>query len=304
MREKLFLAGMLGIILAFGIVSVGCDNSGGGDSGPKKYTVTFEFNGGTLTSGQATQEIEENKTASVPAVTPPADKEADGWTSSVPAIAVPTSPITADVTFTAKWKDKTPNTPAPPANELANTVWYKGGLVNNPQELLIFSGADTDGKYYLYQLKNKNNNRNGLAENNTLDTSTPQLYITGTPHVYVRGTSLTVNTYYDDQGQRASVPFTRIEGSTKTNEYDVWYTAGRTTNDVNRAVLAIKSNNTIFTATDQEWTRKAYTIRPTDTPSINRIEFSITETLPYTLEGTTTLSITGAGWGDYTKTNL
>jgi hypothetical protein len=107
MKRRIFGLGMPVVLLALGLVFAGCSNpSGGGGGGPAKYTVTFAVNGGTLASGDLEQEVEDGKTAAAPTVTPPANKEADGWDSSVASIASPASPITADVTFTAKWKDK------------------------------------------------------------------------------------------------------------------------------------------------------------------------------------------------------
>jgi P pilus assembly chaperone PapD len=105
MKGKKFFMGILSVILVFGLtLFAGCPADDGG-SGPTKYTVTFNVNGGTITAGQATQDVEEGKVANIPAISPPAGKEIDGWDTSVPSIASPASAITANVTFTAKWKD-------------------------------------------------------------------------------------------------------------------------------------------------------------------------------------------------------
>ncbi|MDR1325972.1 MAG: fibronectin type III domain-containing protein [Treponema sp.] len=110
-NKKGFLR-MFVTVLALGLVLLGCPTEEE-SSGPAKYKVTFDVNGGALTSGALTQDVEDGKTAAVPVVAPPAGKEADGWISSVALIASPASPITADVTFTARWKDPAPVSDAP-----------------------------------------------------------------------------------------------------------------------------------------------------------------------------------------------
>jgi hypothetical protein len=282
-----------------GLVFAGCSNpSGGSGGGPAKYTVTFAENGGTITSGQAVQEVEDGKTAAIPTITPPANKEADGWDSSVASIASPASPITADVTFTAKWKDK----------ELENPLlgaWYNDGTANNPDELIIFSNS-SGGKQYMYGLWYP-----FLTVEDNTDTSNNLVHIDGEEYVYeVDGNTLTVRDYIDSKGETADVPFTRIEGSTKTDEYDVWYTASRTNTDKNRTILVIKPNNVTFTAVGvggvnnfndgtSAWDRWEYA---PDSPN-NRISWKDdNRTTPYSLEGST---LTINDWsGDYTKTTL
>jgi hypothetical protein len=103
------------------------------------------------------------------------------------------------------------------------------------------------------------------------------------------------------------VDFTRIEGSTKTDEHDVWYTAGRTNTDATRTILVIKSNNVTFSTAgtggvnndDSEWDRWEYA----PDSSNNRIDWKDDNTTtPYSLDGST---LTIPGWrGDYTKTSL
>jgi hypothetical protein len=155
MKGKKFLTGILGVMLVFGLtLFVGCPADDGGDSGPAKYTVTFDPNGGTIT-GSATQEVEEGKTAVVPAVTAPAGKEANGWASSVPAIPSPYSPITANVVFTAQWKDSAPAGPAPAAGlsiELTNYAQgeYAGEAIS---KITIYNLDKTVYKEYFPNLK-------------------------------------------------------------------------------------------------------------------------------------------------------
>jgi hypothetical protein len=277
----------------------GCLTDVGGDDGPTKYTVTFDPNNGIITSGQAVQEVEEGKYAAIPTVTPPDGKETDGWDSSVASIASPASPITANVTFTAKWKNKANNNPIPSANPLLG-AWYNGGTANNPNELLIFSGS-SGGRQYFYGLWAVS------VENNT-DTSNKLVHISGVQYVYeVSGNTLTVKNYVDAIGVLADVPFTRIEGSTKTDEHDVWYTASRTNTDVNRTILVIKSNNVTFSAVgtggveniNSVWDRWEYA----PDSSKNRIDWKDDNTAtPYSLDGST---LTIPNWsGDYTKSTL
>jgi hypothetical protein len=179
-------------------------------------------------------------------------------------------------------------------------MWYHGGTANNPTELLIFSGT-SGGKQYFYGLWSPN-------VESTTDTSNKLLHIGGSQYVYtVSGNTLTVKDYIDSRGDTADVPFTRIEGSTKTDEHDVWYTASRTNADQNRTLLVIKSNNVTFTAVgaggvDYEnsvWDRWEYA--PDNSNS--RIDWKDdNSTTSYSLDGST---LTIANWsGDYTKTNL
>jgi hypothetical protein len=120
-------------------------------------------------------------------------------------------------------------------------MWYNGGTANNPDELLIFSGI-SGGRQYFYGLWSL------TVESNT-DTSNKLIHIGGNQYVYtVSGNTLTVTNYVDSQGNTANVPFTRIEGSVKTDEHDVWYTANRTNTDQRRTILVIKSNNVTFSA--------------------------------------------------------
>jgi hypothetical protein len=182
-------------------------------------------------------------------------------------------------------------------------AWYNGGTANNPNELLIFSGS-SGGKQYFYGLWSVNNEPN-------IDTSNKLLHINGTQYVYtVSGNMLTVKDYVDAQGNIADVPFTRIEGSAKTDEHDVWYTAERTNTDQRRTVLVIKSNNFTFTARGiggvdnfangiSQWDRWEYA----PDSSNNRIDWKDDNTTtPYSLDGST---LTIPGWsGDYIKTNL
>jgi hypothetical protein len=104
-ERRMFLMGLISLVMALGFLLTACPQSEDPAPATKKYTVTFDPNSGSITAGQAVQEVEEGKFASVPTVTPPANKEADGWTSSVASISSPASAITQDVTFTAKWKD-------------------------------------------------------------------------------------------------------------------------------------------------------------------------------------------------------
>ncbi|MDR0707276.1 MAG: InlB B-repeat-containing protein [Treponema sp.] len=293
MKRKLFFTGALTLALALGLALAvaGCGGDDGG--GTKKYTVTFVLNGGTLAGGQRVQEVEEKKYAAIPTVTPPAGKEADGWTSNVASIPDPDYPITADVTFTAKWKDKgaTPDTPDTTDNPLLG-AWYTGGTANDPDELLIFSGS-SGGKQYFYGLWD-------VYTEPSTNTSNKLLHIEGEQLVYeVKGNTLTVKEYTNSKGEEADVAFTRIEGSTKTDEHDVWYTANRTNTDLYRTILVIKTNNVTFTARGPgSWDRWEYT---PDT-SRNRIDWKDDNTTtPYSLDGST---LTIPSWGDYTKTSL
>jgi hypothetical protein len=153
MKKGCLFMGMLAIALAFGLILAGCPTDGGGDDGggPAKHTVTFDPNGGTISSGQVVQEVEEGKYAAIPTITPPANKDADGWNSSAASIASPASPITANVTFTAKWKDKENNAPPAAINPLLG-AWHHAAS----NEYLVFTPSVA---YNLFPMKETTINR-------------------------------------------------------------------------------------------------------------------------------------------------
>ncbi|MDR1220638.1 MAG: hypothetical protein LBK73_13645 [Treponema sp.] len=244
MKRKLFFTGTLCLAVAFGLALViaGCD-SGGGE--PTKYTVTFDLNGGTLTSGLRVQEVEEKKYAAIPGVTPPAGKEADGWTSSVASLSSPDSPITADVTFTAKWKNKgnsDTDTADTTNNPLANTAWSDS--YGNYAEYLIFTPSVA---YSLLVTKESSINTTDteitLGNENSLSSSKTYKYeLTG-------GKLIIKNSYVtDSKGDPSDLPLTRMEGSTKTGVYDVWYSSSLTSNDTKYTVLIIRTNGDVWAA--------------------------------------------------------
>jgi hypothetical protein len=324
MKKKLFLMGILNLALVFGValLATGCGDSDSGGDGAKKYTVTFDLNGGTRVSGQLVQEIEEKKLATAPTVTPPTGKEANGWTSSVTAIPDPDSPITANVTFTAKWKDKASDDPVakdpdakdPDAkdpddtgnNPLAGTMWYMNwnGTNNNddeddPDELIIF------GKQYFYGLGNADDVDGVTHETTNIDTSNHIVYIDGNAYVYeLKGSTLTVTDYINGRGETADVPFTRIEGSTNTDVYDVWYTAGRVPTDPNRTILVIKTDKTTFTVKGTSWVRREYIIDVSN-KRIDWRDDNATQTYSGGNGNSLTLvKTTTTYYGQYTKTTL
>ncbi|MDR2447342.1 MAG: hypothetical protein LBD58_08680 [Treponema sp.] len=186
-----------------------------------------------------------------------------------------------------------------PAENPLLGAWYYGGTANKPSELLIFSGS-SGGKQYFYGLWD-------VTTKTNTDTSNKSLYISNKEYIYeVKGNTLTVKDYKDSKGETADVEFTRIEGSTKTDEHDVWYTAGRTTDNAYRTILVIKSNNVTFTAVGPGdmgkatgWNRWEYS----PDASRNRIDWKDDNTTtPYSLDGST---LTIPNWsGDYTKTTL
>jgi hypothetical protein len=244
----------------------------GGDT-TKKYTVTFELDGGTLEKGEVKQEIEENKLATAPTVTPPTDKEADGWTSSVTSISTPSSPITANVTFTAKWKAKAidnPDAKDPDAkdpddnsnNPLAGTAWFLGPSANKPEELIFFSKAASKGEYYFYAIWQPDEAKTIVGNELYIDNDTSYI-------LTLTGNTLKLGKYrINSKGEAEDVEFTRIEGSTKTDRNDVWYTAGTSSTDPDQMILVIKSNNTAFLETgargeyedNNYWTKWQYTV--------------------------------------------
>jgi hypothetical protein len=190
----------------------------------------------------------------------------------------------------------------PPSNPLEG-AWYNGGQnPNQPNNLVIFSNPGSDGRQFFYGLWNL------FLENNT-DTSGKQVYISGQSYVYSQtGNTLTVYDYIDNQGNTANVDFTRIEGSSKTDEHDVWYTPNRTDANQYRTILVIKSSNITFTAVgpggknnnNSNWDRWEYT----PDSGNNRVNWVATnDTASYALDGTTLTSSALPGT-TYTQTNL
>jgi hypothetical protein len=185
------------------------------------------------------------------------------------------------------------------ANPLLGMWYYYTGSANNPGELLIFSGT-SNGKQYFYGLWSL------TVESNT-DTSNKLVHIGGKQYVYtVSGNTLTVKDYVNSQEITADVQFSRIEGSIKTDEHDVWYTANRTNTDQRRTILVIKSNNVTFSAVGTGGANNQYSVwdRWEYAPDISNSRINWKDdntTTSYSLDGST-LSI--PSWGDYTKTNL
>jgi hypothetical protein len=140
------------------------------------------------------------------------------------------------------------------------------------------------------------------------NTSGKLLYISGTQYVYdLSNNTLTVKGYQNATGT-ADVVFTRIEGSTRTDEHDIWYTDLRTETDTTRTLLVIKSNNVTFTAVgpgsavqSPDWDRWQY---EPDTAN-SRVDWKDNNTTTsYSLDGSTlTLNWTN-GSTIYTKTSL
>jgi hypothetical protein len=264
MKRKTGAAGILGILLVSGLVLAGCDTGTGTDTsgGPSKYTVTFEPNGGTITSGQAVQEVEEGKYAAIPSITPPANKDADGWTSSVQSIPSPASAITATVTFTAKWKDTSNNAPTPPANPLLG-AWYNSSY----DEFLVFTSAIT---YRLFPMKetalDTTNKEIKLGSEDSLTSN-------GTYHYELKDGKLVIKESYvtNSKGEPVDLSLTRIEDSTKTGVHDIWYSGELTTTNDKYTVLIIRSNGDIWAAIgsgskgNPDFYRLPYEVKDTDT---------------------------------------
>jgi hypothetical protein len=200
MKGKLFLTGMLGIILTFGLILVGCDKDDDG--------------GGNNNSND---------------------------------------PITG-------------------------TAWRsQNGTAANPGSLLIFSKVSGSTKYFY-------NITNVTAENTNLDIDNKEVTIDGSPYPYTQsGNTLTVTGYKPAAvagGAATDVAFTRIEGSTNTGVYDVWFTSGEGTASAVYTVLVIKADKKTFTAVgNANWSRRVYTVNVAN----NRIEWTDGNVVPYTL---------------------
>ena len=86
MKKRLFIGLLLVAVLA--LAFSGC--------GAKKYTVTFDPNGGELVSGSLTQTVKEGESAQLPEVS---------YGDRVLTWAGDYTNITADTTVTAEWKE-------------------------------------------------------------------------------------------------------------------------------------------------------------------------------------------------------
>jgi hypothetical protein len=250
MKGKKFLTGILGVMLVFGLVLfVGCPTDDG-DSGPKKYTVTFAVNEGTLASGQLTQEVEEGKYANAPVITAPAGKVTDGWTTSVPSIATPASPITTDVTFTAKWKDAAA-APAPAANPLVGAWRSEAG--EELGGLYIFTGGNPSVAYYTI-----GQNRM-VKEGTNLDELNTSIPINGESYTYrMTGENLVI--VMDPADETQNLTLTRAAGTAGNGVYGVWYMSQGT--PANNMLLIIRQDKKVYLSVGRttNWQRQAYTL--------------------------------------------
>jgi hypothetical protein len=110
MKQKyLFLTGILGLALVFGLIFAGCDNGNGSGGGTTKtFTVTFDTGDGSGTPPPV-QTVEDGKPIFMPGrgnMTAPAGKEFDGWKGDGRNLATgATYTVTKDVMFIAQWKD-------------------------------------------------------------------------------------------------------------------------------------------------------------------------------------------------------
>jgi hypothetical protein len=240
MKKSSFFAGIQAIMLVFGLILTACQESP--EPGPAVYIVSFNPNGGTIISGQPVQEVEEGKYASIPTVTPPAGKEADGWDSSAASIASPASPITSNVTFTAKWKDKANDDPLknnpPPANPLLG-AWYNSTI----DEFLVFTPSVA---YYVLPMKetpiDTTNQEITLGNEDSLWPATYKYELQN-------GKLVIKNSYVvNNDGEPADLPLTRLEGSTKTGVYDLWYSSDLTSTHRFYTILIIRSNGDVWAA--------------------------------------------------------
>jgi uncharacterized repeat protein (TIGR02543 family) len=112
MKKNVFFAGILSIVLAFGMVVVGCTQPT--DSmDPTEYTITFNADGGTVTP--ASVKVESGETAETLPV--PTKTEGDtvfwGWytengTSGWGSPFTTSTVVTADITLYARWGSTVP----------------------------------------------------------------------------------------------------------------------------------------------------------------------------------------------------
>jgi len=110
MKNKLVFAGILAVVLVFGMFLAAC----GEEDAPKTFTVSYEAGEGSGTP-PASQTVEDGKSINLPgkgSLTAPEGKEFDGWRGDGATYSTGDSyTVTKDVTFIAQWKSTAPTTP-------------------------------------------------------------------------------------------------------------------------------------------------------------------------------------------------
>ena len=113
MKKQLFVAGMIGVALTFGLVLAGCDNlldalGAKSEENSSTYRVSYDLGGGGGTP-PAERTVASGTSILLPgegSMTAPDGKEFDGWETGGTTYAVGDSyTVNSDVTFVAQWKN-------------------------------------------------------------------------------------------------------------------------------------------------------------------------------------------------------
>jgi uncharacterized repeat protein (TIGR02543 family) len=259
MKTKMFLAGILGLALVFGMVLAGCED---GTTPAKTYTVSFDAGEGTGTP-PADRTVEEGKEIYLPGkgdLTAPSGKEFDGWKGDGKTWAIGDSyTVTRSILFIAQWK-----TPAPGPSTSYTVTFDADWGSSVPEAKTVQSGQTVDAlpddpQRVGFEFGGWYTERNGGGTRFTVS-----IAVTADITVYAKWTAASYTvTFNADGGSPIPQPMTVQSGQSvnslptnpqKTNfDFGGWYTAQNGGGSPFTGNTTVTGNITVYA----KWTLKS-----------------------------------------------